>query len=199
MRRIVAFDMLSADGYFTSADGRLDWTVQDEEVDRENAGNIGHSDAILFGRKTYGMFESFWPGALSDSGKSPDPHQAGRQSTTMHDMAVFINAATKIVFSRTLKKVTWKNSRIIKEFDPKAVEALKHEDGKDIMIFGSGEIVSKLTEHQLIDEYHFLINPVFLGAGRPLITGVSHRAPLKLDESKSYRSGIVRQRYSLRK
>jgi len=110
-------------------------------------------------------------------------------------MATMINQATKVVFSRTMKDVTWKNTRVVPELNAGEVEAIKRAPGKDIMIFGSGSIVSKLTELGLIDEYQFIASPVFLGIGRPLISGVKKRVRLDLVESKAYKSGNVKLRY----
>ncbi|MEP6733771.1 MAG: dihydrofolate reductase family protein [bacterium] len=197
MRRIVMFDRVSADGYFSAPDGNLNWTVPDDEIDKSGTESMPDSDAMLFGRKTYKQFESFWPNVLSTSGTAPDPHAAGRNSPALHAMAVWINDATKIVFSKTLQDVTWKNSRLIKEFDPRVVEAIKNEPGKDIMIFGSGTIVSELTRHGLIDEYHFVVSPTLLGEGKTLISGVPLKQ-LALLEAKPYTSGNVVLRYGLK-
>jgi hypothetical protein len=84
-------------------------------------------------------------------------------------MAVMLSEATKLVFSRTLKELTWKNSYLLDEFDPREVEAMKRQPGKDMLVFGSGSIVSQLTRHGLIDEYQFVVNPVLLGSGRSLL------------------------------
>ena len=111
-------------------------------------------------------------------------------------MAVWINEATKVVFSRTRKDVTWRNSRLLHEFDPRQIEAMKTQPGKDIMIFGSGSIVSQLTQHGLIDEYQFVVSPIVLGSGRPLLSGVSKSSRLDLLEAKKYQSGNVMLRYA---
>lgn len=189
MRRIIAFDRVSADGYFADAQGGLGWVVPEPELDRAAADNLGGNDTILFGRRTYEMFESFWPHALDEN-----PH-GGAPSPEMRAMAEWINAATKIVFSRTRQDVTWRNSRVLAELDPREVEALKSGPGKNIMVFGSGSIVSQLTEHGLIDEYHFVVAPLLLGSGRPLITGVPGSLKLELVEAKAFPSGNVRLRY----
>jgi dihydrofolate reductase len=199
MRRIVTFNRVTAEGYFTSADGNLDWTVPEEEIDKGGGDAAPEFDTMLFGRRTYDMFEQFWPHVLAeDSATAPDPHTAGRRSPAIRTQAVFINDTPKLVFSRTRKDVTWKNSRLLGEFDPRAVEALKNQPGKDIIIFGSGSIVSLLTEHGLIDEYQFIVSPVLLGTGRPLIGGVSTRTKLELVECKEYASGNVKLRYARR-
>jgi dihydrofolate reductase len=110
-------------------------------------------------------------------------------------MAVWINNAIKIVFSKTRKDVTWKNSRLIREFNPREVEGIKRDSKSDIMIFGSGSIASLLTQHGLIDEYHLIVGPVLLGSGRQLISGVPKTTRLELAESKPYKSGNVSLRY----
>src|SRR4030095_7389971 len=172
MRQIMMFNRVSADGYFAAPDGNLNWVVPDDELDKAGADASPHADTVLFGRRTYEMFASFWPHVLEDSSTAPDPHHAGRRSPAMIAMAKMLNEAKKVVFSKTLKEATWNNTRVVREFDPKVIEALKKEPGKGIIIFGSGSIVSQLTEHGLIDEYQFIVNPVFLGKGKSLICGL---------------------------
>lgn len=88
-------------------------------------------------------------------------------------MAITLNEATKLVFSRTLKEVKWKNSRLRHELDPHDISVLKEQPGEDIMVFGSGSLVSQLTQHGLIDEYQFVVMPVLIGNGLNLLTGLS--------------------------
>ena len=190
------FNRVTADGYFSGPDGKLDWTVPDDEADSAGADAISGFDTILFGRRTYDMFEGFWPHAVDDASTAQDPHSAGRRTPALRAMAVWINEANKLVFSRTRKDVTWKNSRLMGEFDPRAVDALKKQPGKDMIIFGSGSIVSALTQHGLIDEYQFIVNPILLGNGRSLLGGVSKSLKLNLLEVKQYRSGNVMLRYA---
>ena len=190
------FNRVTADGYFSGPDGKLDWTVPDDEADNAGADAISGFDTILFGRRTYDMFEGFWPHAVDDASTAQDPHSAGRRTPALRAMAVWINEANKLVFSRTRKDVTWKNSRLMGEFDPRAVDALKKQPGKDMIIFGSGSIVSALTQHGLIDEYQFIVNPILLGNGRSLLGGVSKSLKLNLLEVKQYRSGNVMLRYA---
>ena len=198
MRRIVLFDRVSADGYFAGPDGTLNWVIPDEELVRSAAAASegGGPGTILFGRRTYQQFESFWPHALSDAPTAPSPHRPGHASPELRAMAVWINEATKVVFSKTLKQVTWKNSRLLHELDPRQIEALKREPGTDMLIFGSGTIASQLTAHGLIDEYQLTVSPVLLGSGRSLISGVPKSLRLDLLEAKPYRSGNVMLRYA---
>ena len=104
-----------------------------------------------------------------------------------------------MVFSRTLPDVTWKNSRLLRVFDPREIEAMKRQPGKDMIVFGSGSMVSQLTQHGLIDEYQLVVCPVFLGNGRPLLGSVSKRVELDLLEAQPYRSGDVLLRYGRRR
>ena len=196
MRRIVMFNRVTADGYFAGADGNLAWALPDDELDKEATNGMPHTDAILFGRRTYDMFASFWPHVLDDSQTAANAHDAVRRSPAMRAMAVFLNESPKLVFSRTLKDAAWQNTRILGEFDPNVVEALKQEPGEDIIIFGSGSIVSLLTQHGLIDEYQFVVSPLLLGNGRTLVSGVPVSMGLRLLEAKQYLSGNVKLRYA---
>ena len=199
MRRIIAFDRVSADGYFAAPDGNLDWVVQDPQLDKDNAAATkdGGTGTLLFGRKTYEMFESFWPKQVNGEA-AQNPH-GEEKSKEMHDLAVFLNDAEKIVFSHSMKEPKWKNSRVVREFDPKEIERMKKEHGKDIMIFGSGEIVSQLADHNLIDEYQFIVNPVLLGSGKPLVHDVKDCHRLDVLECKPYSSGNILMRFTSRK
>ena len=199
MRRIVMFNRVTADGYFAGPDGNLDWVVPDKQIDRSAIEAAGRFDTVLFGRRTYELFVAFWPHTIDDSSTSPNPHDSGRLSPEMRYMAVFLNEATKLVFSKTLKEVTWKNSRLLHEFDPRKIKAMKSETGKDMIIFGSGSIVTRLTQHRLIDEYQFVVSPILLGTGRPLLGGVSANLALDLQEAKNCPSGNVLLRYTLSK
>lgn len=200
MRRIVTFNHVTADGYFAGTDGSLGWVVQEPELDTGIAAGITGDGTLLFGRRTYDMFESFWPHAVADkpdARSARDPH-SGRAplSPAQRAMGTWINKATKIVFSRTRSDVTWNNSTLRRELDPREIERLKSEPGADIMIFGSSSIVSRLTEHGLIDEYQFVVSPVFLGSGRSLIDGVSTSRRLELVDAKPYPTGCVKLTYT---
>jgi dihydrofolate reductase len=189
-RKIIVFDHVSADGYFTTGDGQLDWVVSEEALDKAAAAGMGGADAMLFGRKTYEMFASFWPHATDASPHGP------QHSPEIAAMARWINEATKIVFSTTLRDVTWRGSRIARALDGATIEAIKREPGKDIMVFGSSSVVSLLAELSLVDEYHFIVAPVVLGSGRPLVSGVTNRTRLRLVDATPFPSGNVRLRYA---
>jgi dihydrofolate reductase len=196
-RRIVMFNQVSADGYFATEDGGLDWVVQEPKVYEDATASGPSVDTMLFGRKTYENFESYWPHVLEQANPR-DPHAPSRSIEHVRDMAKAINQSTKIVISKTRTSVTWNNSKLMHAFDPRAIEALKKQPGQDIMVFGSGSIVTQLTQHRLIDEYQFVVSPVLLGKGLRLLDGSDARQALKLSAAKSYESGVVVLRYGLK-
>lgn len=195
-RRIVMFNQVTADGYFAGPDGNLDWVVPEDELDKAAAEGLSGVDTILFGRRTYELFEGFWPHAVDDSPTAPDPHTAGRRSREIRDIGNWINETAKVVFSRTRKEVTWRNSRLLHEFDPREIEAMKRQPGKDMMVFGSSSIVAQLTHHGLIDEYQFAVSPILLGSGRLWLSDAPKSVRLDLLEAKQYPSGNVMLRYA---
>jgi dihydrofolate reductase len=103
---------------------------------------------------------------------------------------------TKLVFSKTLAQATWNNTRLLRDFDPRAIADMKQQPGKNMIVFGSGSIVSLLTRHGLIDEYQVVVAPVLLGGGKPLLAGLTQAARLELLDSKPFPSGNVILRYA---
>jgi dihydrofolate reductase len=191
------FNQVSVDGYFAAEDGGLEWVAQEPKVYEDATASGRPVDTMLFGRKTYENFESYWPHVLEDANPR-DPHAPSRAPEHVRDMARTINECTKIVISKTRKSVTWKNSQLMHEFDPRSIAALKQQPGQDIMVFGSGSLVTQLTQHRLIDEYQFVVSPLLLGKGRRLLESSDARQSLKLLAAKSYESGVVVLRYGLK-
>ncbi len=195
MRRLVMFNRVSADGYFAAADGNLDWVIPDPEVDKLGATGTGQFDTVVLGRKTYEMFASFWPHIDEKSDTAPDPHNSRNVSKEMREMGKMLNAATKLVFSSTLKNPTWQNTRVLSRLDPAEVRSTKEGPGKDMILFGSGSIVSQLTENDLIDEYQLIVSPLILGSGKKMIDNVSKRVKLELIEQKTFPTGTQLLKY----
>ncbi len=102
-----------------------------------------------------------------------------------------MNRLPKIVFSKTLKKVEWENTRLVNDNFVEVVTKLKHESGKDIAIFGSSDLAVTCVEHGLIDEFRIMVNPVFLGAGKPLLQGIKTKLSLKLVKTRTFKTGNV--------
>src|SRR5262249_2226131 len=103
----------------------------------------------------------------------------------------FMNRVPKVVFSRTLEKAEWNNTRLVRANVPQEVAHLKQQPGGDIFVFGSANLASTLMEHGLVDEYRFGINPVVLGSGTPLFKGSPSRLNLKLREAWPLKSSLV--------
>jgi dihydrofolate reductase len=177
MRKVILFNLVSLDGFFAGPDGDLDWHVVDEEFNEFAEEQLKSMDSILFGRVTFQMMAGYWP---TPGATTNDPSIAG-----------LMNSVSKIVFSRTLEKADWQNTRLVKEDAAEEVSKLKQQPGKDLVIFGSADLASSLTKLGLIDEYRVLVNPVILGDGKPLFKGVSDRIKLKLVKSRTFGSGKV--------
>ena len=183
MRKITVFNRVSADGFFAGPKGEMDWFVHDPEVDKA-AHERMKPDTLLLGRVTYQLFESFWPHVLKDP-KSPEE---------LRNLAEELNQMTKIVFSKTLKDVSWVNARLAGADIIKEVKGLKQGKGADITIFGSGSIVRQLADKGLIDEYLLVVTPVIMGKGQSMFTDIG-KFNLKLLETKAFKSGNVLLHY----
>jgi dihydrofolate reductase len=177
MRKLSVFNLVTLDGYFAGEDGDISWHMVDDEFQElaEAASNSGNT--LLFGRKTYQLMENYWP---TPEALKNDPI-----------VARGMNAATKIVFSRTLEKAGWNNTRLVKDDMPAEVRKMKREPGKDLTVLGSGSIVSQLAQEGLIDEYQILVNPVVIGKGRTMFEGIRGRIALKLIKTRTFGNGNV--------
>jgi dihydrofolate reductase len=120
---------------------------------------------------------SYWP-----------TEDAKRDDTAVAEL---MNRLPKIVFSKTLKKVEWENTKLVHDNFVEVVTKLKHESGKDIAIFGSSDLAVTLIEHGLIDELRIMVNPIFLGAGKPLLQGIKTKLSLKLLKTRTFKTGNV--------
>ena len=187
MRKIVAFDWASVDGYYAGPNGEIDWIMQDPAIDRAVHERM-NPDTLLCGRVSYQMFENVWPKVAED----PNAPKA------MKKLADEMAQMTKVVFSKTLKEVTWENSKLFHRDLIEEVKKLRRSKGADIAIFGSGTIVQQIANEGLIDEYLFAITPVVLGGGRSLFTDVE-KLNLELFEVKKFKSGNVLLYYKAKK
>jgi len=172
MRKLFWQMMVSLDGFVEGPNRELDWHVVDEDFMRYVLDMRIWIDAILLGRVTYQLFADYWP-------SSTEPE------------APMMNDLPKIVFSRTLKQVDWKNSRLVKENIPEEIARLKQQPGKDLAMFGSADLASTLIPLGLIDEYRIFVTPVILGRGRPMFKDIKDRIPLKLLKATTWSSGVV--------
>lgn len=185
MRKLFVSNLVTLDGYFEGPGNNLDWFRVDDEFLSIARQQLLEVDSILFGRVTYQMMEQYWPTAAPP-----------RDDAVITEK---MNQLPKIVFSRTLTEVNWNNSRLVKGEGAEEVARLKKQPGKDLVIFGSGMLLSEFTEKGLIDEYRLFINPVVLGAGTPQFRNLSHPLHLDLQETRNLASGVIMATYRLKK
>jgi dihydrofolate reductase len=181
VRKIIVSNYVSLDGFFAGPNGEIDWFVWDEETEAYSKELAASIDTILFGRVTYELMAGYWPTIATE-----DPI-----------ITEYMNNTPKIVFSRTLKRADWKNTRLLREIDPREIVKLKQQPGKDLVIYGSGSLISTLTQSGLIDEYRIFVNPVILGSGKLMVTGLKERLTLNLFNTKTFRCGVVLLHYGL--
>lgn len=138
-------------------------------------------DTILIGRKLAIDYIPYWQNVFT---QPEDP---------MHEVATRIVAANKVVFSKTLDHSIWENTTVTN--DLAEVNRLKQQPGKDLIVYGGSSFVSDLIKENLIDEYNFFVNPVALGHGDPVFSGLSHYRQMTLKNSIRYNCGIVLMQY----
>ncbi|HEX6730955.1 MAG TPA: dihydrofolate reductase family protein [Pyrinomonadaceae bacterium] len=178
MRRLIVFNSVSLDGYFTDANNDMSWAHKnDPEWNEFAAENAGGGGTLLLGRVTYDLMKSFWP---TEEAKKMMP-----------EVAEGMNNLEKVVFSRTLDNADWKNTRLVKGGLVEEVQKMKKDSGDDIVILGSGSIVSQLSEHRLIDEYQFVMCPIVLGKGRTMFEGMTEKMNLRRTNARTFENGNV--------
>ncbi len=184
MRKIHVFENLTLDGYFTDDKNDMSWAhTQDEEFKEFSSSNARGDAELLFGRVTYEMMASFWP--------TPEA------AKMLPDVAEGMNRMRKYVFSRTLSTVTWQNTTLLNGDLVAEATRLKREDGPDVVVLGSGSIVSQLTHARLIDEYQIVLNPLVLGRGRTLFETVTDSMALRLGRTRTFKNGNIVLWYSV--
>jgi len=185
MRQLIAFENVSLDGYFTDAGNSMSWAHRDSD-DPEwrafTAQNASGESQLLFGRKTYELMVKYWP---TPDAKEKEPKVAGG-----------MNTLPKLVFSRTLTRVSWTNTKVVKGDPAAEVRALKNEPGPVLVIMGSGSVVAQLAAAGLIDEYQLVVTPVALGKGRTLFEGLPKNMEMKLTHSRVFKNGKVLLNYA---
>jgi dihydrofolate reductase len=175
MRKLIAAINMTLDGF-------CDHTamIADDELHEHYNELLSNAGALIYGRITYQLMESYWPSVVKDpTGNKP-----------MDDFAVLIDTIPKIVFSHTLDHVEWKNSTLAKGGVDEEVLELKRQPGKDIFV-GSPSLIVDLTNLNLIDEYQLCVHPVIVGDGLPLFKSINDRIVLKLVKTKTLGSGSI--------
>ena len=184
MRRVIVSEFVSLDGVMEAPER---WTLQfgSEEQQRYKFDELAAADALLLGRTTYQGFAAAWPGMM-------DQYEGPRRAE-LGEYADMMNGYPKHVASTTLQEpLEWNNSTLIGANVAEGVSNIRRQDGKDILLFGSGELVNTLMGHDLVDEYRLMIFPVVLGSGKRLFgNGSATTKSLRLADTKRFASGVV--------
>jgi dihydrofolate reductase len=183
MRKIIAALQTSVDGFIEGPNGELDWAMaEDEETWRDLDETLSSVDTFILGRGMYPAYEQYWLALLvNPSGTKNENAYARRADKIPH-----------FVLSKTLDKVAWKTTQIIR--DVEEIRKMKQQPGKDMLTFGGATLVSSLMNLDLIDEVRLMVNPLILGSGKALFKDVKERHALKLIRGKPLKSGDPKSR-----
>ncbi len=180
-RKIVLGMVVSLDGYIEGPNREIDWHQVDAEVHQYFNDDLSTRGAFLSGRVTHELMASFWPTADQDPDAEPQ----------MAEFAGIWRDMPKIVYSRTLEHADW-NTTIVRDVVVDEVKALKEQSGGDLAL-GGADLAATFIRHDLIDEYRLYVNPVVIGAGKPLFQGA--KLDLRLVENRTFGNGVVMLRY----
>jgi dihydrofolate reductase len=185
MAKLIYTAITSLDGYVADKTGNFDWAAPDEEVHAFVNDLERPAGTYLYGRRMYEVM-AFWETA----------HTLADQSPVTKDYANIWQAADKIVYSRTLDKVTSARTRIEREFDPDVVRQMKARAARDITVGGPG-LAAQAIKAGLVDEYHLFVNPVLVGGGNPALPD-DVRVELELMDEHRFDGGVVHLHYRVR-
>lgn len=180
MARLIVWNLMTLDGYMEGPGHDLSFhsDVWGDELEELSIAQLRVAGALMFGRRTHDLMASHW----------------SNESSETAEVADFMNALPKVVFSRSVTQSGWRNVQVLGGDAAATTERLKREIDKDIFIFGSADLASHLGAAGLIDEYRIGICPVLLGGGTPLFKpGATQK--LRLIEARAYGTGIVVNRY----
>lgn len=189
MRNVVLFMHISLDGFAAGPNGELNWISYDEELQKYAEGIVNTVGTPMYGRTTFQMMQGYWPTVLNNP--SAKPHEIAH--------ARWIENVEKIVFSKSLSKVEWNNTRLIHVNIAEEISKLKQQPGKDLVIFGSPGLAHSFMELDLIDQYQLTLNPVVLGRGIPMFEKIKSQSHLKLIDAKTLKSGVVGLHYETKR
>jgi dihydrofolate reductase len=199
MRKIISFMHISLDGFVAGLNGEMDWIKVDEEIFNYAGKRISEGDTALYGRVTYQMMENYWPTA------------ADKPTATRHDIehSKWYSKVHKIVLSKTMKdaglpagQAGLTNTKIISDNLSDNINEIKQSrngGSKDILLFGSPSATHSLIQLNLIDGYWLFVNPIILGQGIPLFTGIKEKIKLKLLNTQQFTCGVTELNYTVDK
>ena len=181
MRKLNVFNFVTLNGFFEGPNHDISWHKHGGEENKYSDDSLQAGNILLFGRRTYEMMYSFWPTEMA--------------AEQFPETAKGMNRSEKIVFSNTMKKAEWENTKIIGGDIVAEMKRMKKTKGLDMVILGSGSIVTQFADAGLIDEYQIMIDPVAIGKGTTMFKGIKNKLDLKLTETKIFKSGIVLLHY----
>jgi dihydrofolate reductase len=187
MRKLIAFCHLSLDGIAAVKGGSLNWVSYDKELEKWAEPIVKATSTAVYGRVTYELMK-YWQTVPSN------PNASQHELEHAH----WIEKVEKIVFSKSMLEPDWNNTKVVSKNIKDTILQLKEKTGKNITIFGSPTITSLLIKLGLVDEYHFSVSPIVLGAGKSLFTEVKKSMKLKLVEETTFKSGVVTLHYIAR-
>lgn len=177
MAKLRSFTFISLNGYYKGKNEDISWHRHGMEESKYSAKSLKTESILVFGRVTFEMMESFWQ---TDLAYEMDPATAKG-----------MNESEKIVFSKTIKKSNWNNTKVVNKDLISEVKKLKKSSKKDLTILGSGSLIKQLSEHKLIDEYQIMLDPTAIGEGETLFKNIKNKLDLKLQKSKVFKSGVI--------
>jgi dihydrofolate reductase len=178
MGKLSTYTFISLDGYYKGENNDISWNKHGQEENAfagESANATPGGATLILGRVTYEMMASFWPTPMA--------------AEMMPEVARGMNNARKIVFSKTLQDVSWKNTTLLKGDLFAEVKRLKETTPHDMTILGSGSIVTQLASYGLIDHFQIMLNPVTIGQGTSLFQGTPLN--MKLTNTRTFPSGVI--------
>jgi dihydrofolate reductase len=181
MRKIIAAINMTLDGFCDHTS-----MIADDEIHQHYNELLDSADTLIYGRTTYQLMENYWPSIV----KNP----TGNKQTD--EFAVLIDDISKIVFSRTLKNVDWKNTTLKKEIIKEEMIALRQSSGSKNTVVGSPSLIAAFAQLGLIDEYQLAIQPTVLGNGLALFKNIRDRIDLTLLQTKTFGCGVVALYYA---
>jgi dihydrofolate reductase len=177
MRKLTAFNFITLNGFFKGQNEDISWHRHEGEVVKFSEEALEQDNILLFGRKTYEMMVAFWPTPMAKE--------------SFPKVAEGMNKAEKLVFSRTMSKADWDNTRVVNHNIAAEIKKLKQTAKKDMTILGSGSIVTQFAEEGLIDEYQIMVDPVVIGDGTPIFKDLKRKLDLRLTKTRTFKTGVV--------
>jgi dihydrofolate reductase len=179
---------MTLDGFVAGPNGEMDWLAIDQESWAADVERMKKStDAVLLGRANYEGFGGYWPTVAQNPASTETDIVFSR----------WLDETPKFVFSTTLEKAEWQNSRLIPDNIEEEVRKLKQQPGRDILIMNSTSIGQQLMRAGLVDEYWLWVHPAVIGKGKPLFQNIGQRINLELVETKVHKGGSLFLRYQL--